>query len=84
MGERTSSAAERPRPTRVFISYAHEPDSDAHGRAVRDLWVLLRSHGIDAHLDQLAAEQRQDWTLWMADQVREADARARWSRGSPS
>ncbi|HEY1574124.1 MAG TPA: hypothetical protein VGG05_22475 [Pseudonocardiaceae bacterium] len=41
-------------------------------RPVRDLWVLLRSHGIDAHLDLLAAQQRQDWALWMADQVREA------------
>jgi tetratricopeptide (TPR) repeat protein len=73
VGERTSGAEEQPRTRRVFISYAHEPDSDTHSRAVRDLWVFLRSQGIDAHVDLVAAQQRQDWGLWMADQVREAD-----------
>ncbi len=43
---------------RVFISYAHE--SAEHVEAVRDLWVLLRSCGIDAQLDRVAAQQRQD------------------------
>ncbi|MEJ2851874.1 CHAT domain-containing protein [Saccharothrix sp. CCNWLW140] len=56
---------------RVFISYAQE--SDAHREAVRDLWVFLRRHGVDAKLDWEAAQRRQDWTLWMGDQVREAD-----------
>jgi TIR domain len=59
------------RPVRVFISYAHE--SETHAEAVRDLWVFLRANGIDAKLDRVAAQQRQDWTLWMADQVRDAD-----------
>ena len=40
---------------------------------VRNLWVFLRAHGIDARLDRVAAEQRQDWTLWMNRQIREAD-----------
>ena len=56
---------------RVFISYAHE--SAEHAEAVRDLWVLLRSCGIDARLDRVAAQRRQDWALWMADQIRAAD-----------
>jgi hypothetical protein len=57
----------------VFISYAHEPESDTHTDLVRQLSWFLRSHGIDAHLDLPAAEQRQDWALWMADQIRQAD-----------
>ena len=59
------------RPVRVFISYAHE--SEAHAEAVRDLWVLLRTNGVDARLDRVAAQRRQDWSLWMMDQVRAAD-----------
>jgi len=59
------------KPVRVFISYAHE--SEAHAEAVRDLWVFLRANGIDATLDRVAAQRRQDWTLWMTDQVRAAD-----------
>jgi hypothetical protein len=59
------------RAPRVFISYAHE--SDEHAEAVRDLWIFLRAQGIDARLDRVAAQQRQDWALWMADQVRETD-----------
>ena len=55
----------------VFISYAHE--SDEHVEAVRDLWLFLRSRGIDARLDRIAAQHRQDWALWMGEQVRDAD-----------
>jgi len=66
-------AADEVSPVRVFISYAHEPQMPAHGEAVRDLWVWLRSCGVDARLDRVAAQQRQDWPLWMAEQIREAD-----------
>jgi hypothetical protein len=52
-------------------SYAHE--SDEHDDAVRDLWVLLRARGVDAVLDTPAAERRQDWPLWMADELRGCD-----------
>jgi len=55
------------RPVQVLISYAH--DSKAHEEAVRDLWVFLRANGIDAQLDRVAAQRRQDWSLWMMDQV---------------
>src|SRR5437879_8470170 len=58
-------------PVRVFISYAHE--SEEHRAAVCDLWLLLRECGIDARLDRTAAEQREDWGLWMLEQEREAD-----------
>jgi tetratricopeptide (TPR) repeat protein len=67
-----SASIDRDRPyRRVFISYAHE--SDEHDELVRDLWLYLRSCGIDAKLDLPAAERRQDWPLWMADQVRQAE-----------
>lgn len=56
---------------RAFISYAHE--SDDHIELVRSLWLALRSNGIDAKLDRPAAANRQDWSLWMADQIRDAD-----------
>jgi hypothetical protein len=55
----------------VFISYAH--DSVAHREAVRDLWIFLCAHGVDARIDRVAAEQRQDWTLWMEGEVAAAD-----------
>ncbi|GAA0453073.1 hypothetical protein Ade02nite_01180 [Paractinoplanes deccanensis] len=58
-------------PVRVFLSYAHE--DDAHAEAVRRLWLLLRSLGVDAKLDLTATAQRQFWPEWMDAQVREAD-----------
>lgn len=60
-------------PCRALISYAHEPDNSAHGEMVRAFWEFLRSHGIDAHIDLTAAQRRQDWALWMADEIRDAD-----------
>lgn len=63
----------KPRPRRVFISYAQEPGSADENRIVRELWVFLRSCGVDARLDLSAERRRQDWALWMSEQVREAD-----------
>ena len=57
-------------PVRVFISYAH--DSDEHMATVRDLWIFLRTQGINAQLDLPAAERRQEWPAWMLEQVRDA------------
>jgi len=60
-----------PRRVRVFISYAHgDPE---HEERVHRLWVFLCEQGIDAQLDRLAAEQRQDWPLWMLQQIRTAN-----------
>jgi hypothetical protein len=57
----------------VLISYAHDGNDPAHGELVRVLWEFLRSHGVDARLDLPAAAHRQDWALWMADELRAAD-----------
>lgn len=67
------SGAKRPAgpAPRVFVSYAH--DSAEHDEAVRGLWTLLRSQGVDARLDLPAVERRQDWPVWMLDEVRAAD-----------
>lgn len=59
------------RPQRVFISYAQ--DSGRHSDQVRALWYFLRTNGIDARLDRSAADQPQDWALWMAEEIRLAD-----------
>ena len=56
-------------PPRVFISYAH--DSIEHRAMVRDLWLLLRSLGIDAKLDLV--HDGPDWAMWMEQQVRAAE-----------
>ena len=56
---------------RVFLSYAH--GSRAHMAVVWDFWVFLRGHGVDARLDRAAEGQRQDWALWIANEVREAE-----------
>lgn len=55
---------------RVFISYAQEVK---HNEVVLELWSFLRTNGIDARLDRVAAGERQDWSLWMGEQIREAD-----------
>ncbi|MGH4024282.1 MAG: CHAT domain-containing protein, partial [Pseudonocardiaceae bacterium] len=57
-------------PVRVFVSYAH--DDAEHEDRVREFWIFLRAHGIDARLDKPAAQRRQDWPLWMLREVREA------------
>jgi hypothetical protein len=59
-----------PQAVRVFVSYAH--DDEAHEERVREFWWFLRAHGVDARLDRLAGEQRQDWAEWMAREVRDA------------
>ena len=35
--------------------------------------MLLRALGVDARLDRPAAERRQDWPVWMVNEVRDAD-----------
>ncbi len=40
---------------------------------MRDLWVFLRANGIDAKFDMEAAGRRQDWALWMMQEIRVAD-----------
>ncbi|MEU5884090.1 toll/interleukin-1 receptor domain-containing protein [Spirillospora sp. NPDC047279] len=54
----------------MFVSYAQH---EGHSQVVRDFWEFLRSNDIDARLDLSAAARRQDWALWMGEQIREAD-----------
>ena len=58
-------------PVRVFISYAH--GDGGHEEWVREFWLFLRQHGIDARLDLPGSEERRDWAQWMAREVRDAD-----------
>jgi SAM-dependent methyltransferase len=57
-------------PIRVFLSYAH--DDHNHTERVRRFAAFLRQVGIDAHTDLPAAEQPQDWPLWMLGEIRSA------------
>ncbi len=59
-------------PVRVFVSYAHEPDDVVHIEQVRQFWLFLRAHGIDARLDLPGVEDRRDWAQWMTREVRDA------------
>jgi hypothetical protein len=59
-------------PPRVFISYAWEDDGGRHSERVRELWLLLRSTGVDARLDRPAGEQPQDWAQWMQQEYEAA------------
>jgi CHAT domain/TIR domain/AAA ATPase domain len=67
---RAGPAGGVPAAVRAFVSYAH--DDAAHEERVREFWWFLRANGVDARLDQLAGEQRQDWTDWMTREVRDA------------
>jgi hypothetical protein len=61
------------RAPRAFISYARVQGDTTHIQSVENFWAFLRACGIDAQLDTPAGDQRREWTLWMADQIREAD-----------
>lgn len=52
---------------RVFITYAY--DSPDHFEAVRELWFLLRGHGIDARLDLPPGQRGEDWPSWQRGQL---------------
>jgi hypothetical protein len=56
---------------RVFISYAY--DSSEHRAAVHGLYEFLRACGVDARWDLEATADRQDWPVWMANQVDTCD-----------
>src|SRR5712691_8586851 len=73
MGSDRAAGGSGARPVRVFVSYAHEAGDPGHGERVRELWLLLRSCGVDARLDLVGREVRRDWVQWMAGEVRDAD-----------
>lgn len=53
---------------KVFISYSH--DSAEHSDRVLRFADALRSHGIDAELDQYHQRPPQGWPAWCAEQLR--------------
>ena len=55
-------------PTKVFLSYSH--DSEAHSQRVLALANQLRTHGVDAELDQYVTRPAQGWPLWCEEQLR--------------
>lgn len=56
---------------KVFISYSH--DSPEHRDRVLELCDRLRSHGIQAKIDQYEISPPEGWPRWCAARVREAD-----------
>ncbi len=58
-------------PKRVLISYSQE--SDEHRARIRKLADQLRTHGIDAMIDQYEPHPPEGWPDWMQRQIRQAD-----------
>ncbi len=58
-------------PPRVFVSYSD--DSAAHDRRVLELAQWLRSHGVDAQIDQFEDSPDEGWPRWVYRQIRESD-----------
>jgi tetratricopeptide (TPR) repeat protein len=58
-------------PARVFVSYAH--DSMPHRKTVLRFCELLCRLGVNVHVDEWDTDLRQDWFLWMMEQLRCAD-----------
>jgi cellulose biosynthesis protein BcsQ len=56
---------------RVFIAYAYE--SAEHFEAVRELWFLLRTRGVDARMDLPPNQRPYNWSRWFLEQLRESD-----------
>jgi tetratricopeptide (TPR) repeat protein len=56
---------------RVFLSYSH--DSPEHKAAVLTLAKQLRDDGCNTIIDQEHPWVREGWTLWMINQIRQAD-----------
>jgi SEFIR domain len=57
--------------SQIMISYAHE--SPAHAARVRQLFELLVAHDLQVVLDQFAAEERQNWSRWTVERIRDAE-----------
>jgi hypothetical protein len=53
----------------VFISYAYDSERQVHEFA----WFLRAEGGIDIRFDLWDADRRRDWSVWIIEQVREAD-----------
>jgi hypothetical protein len=56
---------------RVFLSYSD--DSARHAERVLELAQWLRSHGVDARVDQFEHSPEEGWPRWIYRQIRESD-----------
>ena len=66
-----TSADSRSTSPRVFISYSWE--GDAHKARVLKFANRLRSHGVDAHIDQYEQAPSEGWVRWMQNQMVDSD-----------
>ena len=62
-----------PPSARVFISYAHERETAAHGERVLAFANRLRADGIESRIDQYVVAPAKGWRLWMEDEIEAAD-----------
>lgn len=55
----------------MFVSYSD--DSVAHAKRVLELAQWLRSHGVDATIDQFEESPQEGWPRWVYSQIRESE-----------
>lgn len=70
-GDASEQPGKDDQPPRVFVSYSD--DSAAHARRVLELAQWLRSHGVDAQIDQFEESPEEGWPRWIYRQIREAE-----------
>ena len=68
-----ATTTESARPTRVFVSYAHDRGIDGHRERALQLTQSLRLRGVEAVIDQFLEHDPPFWPRWMIDQVKAAD-----------
>lgn len=60
--------------SKIFISYSHEPDSEAHSQFVLSLSEQLREDGIDCYIDQyINGAPPEGWQRWMEKHIEQAN-----------
>ncbi|PRQ06122.1 SEFIR domain protein [Enhygromyxa salina] len=55
----------------MFVSYSD--DTPQHAERVLELAQWLRTHGIDAHIDQFEESPEEGWPRWIYTQIRESE-----------
>jgi hypothetical protein len=70
LGADGASATDKRGP-RIFVSYAHRPIR--HKRQVHAFCRFLQAQGASIRLDELAGNDRRDWSLWAIQEIMAAD-----------
>ena len=68
-----ATTPESVRPTRVFVSYAHDRGIDGHRERALKLTQSLRLRGVEADIDQFIEHDPPFWPRWMIEKVKSAD-----------